>query len=255
MVVLRGIPFESHCEHHLAPIIGRAWVAYVPDRRVVGISKLARVVVAYARRLQIQERLTAQIANTIAQVLNPQGVGVVLKAAHHCISSRGVHIHGTDMVTSRMLGASATIPPHARNCSPWFTPAWPSTTGCGHDKRAAVAYLVALAVFLGCDMVWLGLMAPRFYRPTLGDIAVAGVNLPPAIVFYAMYPIGLLVFAIQPALKSGSLTAAALYGALFGLFTYATYDLTNQATLRNWTLALTVVDVSWGAVSARSPRW
>ncbi len=104
MVVLRGIPFESHCEHHVAPIIGKAWVAYVPDRRVVGISKLARVVEAYARRLQIQERLTAQIANAIDQVLKPQGVGVVIKATHHCMSSRGVHVHGTDMVTSRMLG-------------------------------------------------------------------------------------------------------------------------------------------------------
>jgi GTP cyclohydrolase I len=104
MVVLRGIPFESHCEHHVAPIIGRAWVAYVPDNRVVGISKLARVVEAYAKRLQIQERLTAQIANTINQVLKPQGVGVVIKAAHHCMSSRGVHMHGTDLVTSRMLG-------------------------------------------------------------------------------------------------------------------------------------------------------
>lgn len=104
MVVLRGIPFESHCEHHVAPIIGRAWVAYVPDRRVVGISKLARVVEAYARRLQIQERMTAQIANTIDQVLKPQGVGVVIKAEHHCMTSRGVHVHGTDMVTSRMLG-------------------------------------------------------------------------------------------------------------------------------------------------------
>ena len=104
MVVLRGIPFESHCEHHVAPIIGRAWVAYVPDRRVVGISKLARVVEAYAHRLQIQERLTAQVANAIDQVLKPQGVGVVIKAAHQCMSSRGVHMHGTDMVTSRMLG-------------------------------------------------------------------------------------------------------------------------------------------------------
>jgi GTP cyclohydrolase I len=104
MVVLRGIPFESHCEHHVAPIIGRAWVAYLPDDRVVGISKLARMVEAYARRLQIQERLTAQIANTIDQVLKPQGVGVVVKATHHCMSSRGVHMHGTDMVTSRMLG-------------------------------------------------------------------------------------------------------------------------------------------------------
>jgi len=104
MVVLRGIPFESHCEHHVAPIIGRAWVAYVPNRRVVGISKLARVVEAYAKRLQIQERLTAQVANTIEKVLKPQGVAVVIKAAHHCMSSRGVHMHGTDMVTSRMLG-------------------------------------------------------------------------------------------------------------------------------------------------------
>lgn len=104
MVVLRGIPFQSHCEHHVAPIIGRAWVAYVPDRRVVGISKLARVVQAYAKRLQIQERLTAVIADTIEQVLKPQGVAVVIKATHHCMSSRGVHMHGTDMVTSRMLG-------------------------------------------------------------------------------------------------------------------------------------------------------
>jgi GTP cyclohydrolase IA len=104
MVVLRGIPFESHCEHHVAPIIGRAWVAYVPDRRVVGISKLARVVEAYAKRLQIQERLTSQVANTIDQVLKPQGVAVVIKAKHHCMMSRGVHKHGTDLVTSRMLG-------------------------------------------------------------------------------------------------------------------------------------------------------
>jgi GTP cyclohydrolase IA len=104
MVVMRGIPFESHCEHHMAPIIGRAWVAYVPHQRVVGISKLARVVEAYARRLQTQERLTAQIANTIYEVLKPQGVGVVIKAVHHCMLSRGVHKQGTDLVTSRMLG-------------------------------------------------------------------------------------------------------------------------------------------------------
>ena len=104
MVVRRGIPFESHCEHHVAPIIGRAWIAYVPSHRVVGISKLARMVEAYARRLQIQERLTAQIANTIDQVLKPQGVSVVIKGTHHCMSSRGVHMHGTDMVTSRMIG-------------------------------------------------------------------------------------------------------------------------------------------------------
>ncbi len=104
MVVLRRIPFQSHCEHHMAPFIGHAWVAYVPDRRVVGISKLARVVEAYAKRLQIQERMTAQIANTVDAVLNPQGVGVVLKATHHCMTARGVKKSGTDLVTSRMLG-------------------------------------------------------------------------------------------------------------------------------------------------------
>jgi len=104
MIVLRGIPFESHCEHHVAPIIGRAWVAYVPSGRVVGISKLARVVEAYAKRLQIQEKMTAQIANTVQDALQPQGVGVVLKAKHHCMLTRGIHKHDTDMVTSRMLG-------------------------------------------------------------------------------------------------------------------------------------------------------
>jgi GTP cyclohydrolase IA len=104
MVVLRGVSFESHCEHHVAPIIGRAWVAYVPDRRVVGISKLARVVDAFARRLQIQERLTAQIANAIDEVLSPQGVAVVIRATHHCMSMRGIRKHGGDLVTSRMLG-------------------------------------------------------------------------------------------------------------------------------------------------------
>jgi GTP cyclohydrolase I len=104
MVVLRGVPFESHCEHHVAPIIGRAWVGYVPNRRVVGISKLARVVEAYARRLQIQERMTAQIANAIETVLKPGGVAVVIKATHHCMLSRGVKKHGADLVTSRMLG-------------------------------------------------------------------------------------------------------------------------------------------------------
>ena len=104
MVVLRGIPFQSHCEHHVAPIIGRAWVAYIPNQRVVGISKLARIVGVYARRLQTQERLTAQIANSIDNILKPQGVGVVIKAVHHCMSSRGIHMQGTDLVTSRMLG-------------------------------------------------------------------------------------------------------------------------------------------------------
>jgi GTP cyclohydrolase I len=104
MIVLRGVRFESHCEHHLAPIVGRAWVAYVPRGRVVGISKLARVVEAYAKRLQIQEKMTAQIANIIDEVLKPHGVGVILKAAHHCMSTRGVHQPDTDLVTSRMLG-------------------------------------------------------------------------------------------------------------------------------------------------------
>ena len=122
-----------------------------------------------------------------------------------------------------------------------------------------VGYGVALAVFVAADMVWLGAMASRLYRPTLGDIAISGVNLPPAILFYAIYPIGLLIFAVQPALKSGSMSTAAIYGALFGFFTYATYDLTNQATLRNWTLQLTLVDVAWGtilgAISAAISFW
>ena len=104
LIVLRGIGFESHCEHHLAPIIGKAWVAYVPSGRVVGISKLARVVNAYSKRLQIQEKMTAQIANTIDEVLNPKGVSVVLKATHHCMTTHGVYKPDTDLVTSRMLG-------------------------------------------------------------------------------------------------------------------------------------------------------
>jgi GTP cyclohydrolase I len=108
MVLLRDIRFESHCEHHMAPIIGRAHVAYMPDNRVVGISKLARVVEAYARRLQIQEKMTAQIANTINEVLNPKGVAVVIEATHHCMTTRGVHKPGTSMVTSRMLGMFRT---------------------------------------------------------------------------------------------------------------------------------------------------
>ncbi len=105
IVLLRDIRLESHCEHHMVPIIGRAHVAYLPHRRVVGISKLARVVEAYARRLQIQEKLTAQIANTIQQVLEPRGVAVVIEAAHQCMTTRGVHKPGVTMVTSRMLGA------------------------------------------------------------------------------------------------------------------------------------------------------
>lgn len=104
MIALRGIRFESHCEHHMAPIIGRAWVGYIPNGRVVGISKLARIVDVYAKRLQIQEKMTAQIANAIQTVLEPQGVGVIIKAEHHCMTSRGIHKPGTDLVTSRMLG-------------------------------------------------------------------------------------------------------------------------------------------------------
>jgi uncharacterized membrane protein len=112
------------------------------------------------------------------------------------------------------------------------------------------AYLATLALFVLADMVWLGTMASRLYRPTLGDIALSGVNLPPAIIFYILYPIGLVVFAILPALKGGTVNMALFYGALFGFFTYATYDLTNQATLRNWTLQLTLVDVAWGSALA-----
>ena len=105
MVLLRDIRFESHCEHHLAPIIGRAHVGYLPHRRVVGISKLARIVDIYARRLQIQEKMTAQIANTISEILEPMGVAVVIEAAHQCMTTRGVHKPGVVMTTSRMLGA------------------------------------------------------------------------------------------------------------------------------------------------------
>ena len=105
MVVLKDIRFESHCEHHLAPIIGKAHVAYLPNGRVVGISKQARLVEAYAKRLQIQEKMTAQIANTIEEVLRPKGVGVVIEAAHQCMTTRGVHKPGVTMVTSRLLGA------------------------------------------------------------------------------------------------------------------------------------------------------
>ena len=105
MVVLRDIPFESHCEHHLAPIIGKAHVAYLPTNRVVGISKLARVVNAFAKRLQVQEKMTAQIAECINSSLKPDGVAVVIEAAHHCMTTRGVHKHGVSMVTSTLLGA------------------------------------------------------------------------------------------------------------------------------------------------------
>jgi len=105
MIVLHGISFESHCEHHLAPIIGQAHVGYLPSTRVVGISKLARVVEAYARRLQVQEKMTAQIARCIQTVLQPRGVGVVIESSHQCMTTRGVHKTGVRMVTSTMLGA------------------------------------------------------------------------------------------------------------------------------------------------------
>lgn len=105
MVVLKDIRFESYCEHHMVPIIGRAHVAYLPDHRVVGISKLARLVDTYAKRLQIQEKMTVQIADALDTVLQPKGVGVILEAAHQCMSTRGVHKPGASLVTSRMLGA------------------------------------------------------------------------------------------------------------------------------------------------------
>ena len=110
IVLLRDIRLESYCEHHMVPIIGRCHVAYLPNRRVVGISKLARVVDAYAKRLQIQEKLTVQIASTIEQVLQPLGVGVVIEAGHQCMTTRGVHKPGVSMVTSRMLGAFRNDP-------------------------------------------------------------------------------------------------------------------------------------------------
>jgi GTP cyclohydrolase I len=105
MVVLRDIRLESHCEHHVVPILGRAHIAYLPAGRVVGISKLARVLEVYAKRLQIQEKLTAQVANCINDVLKPKGVAVVIEAAHQCMTTRGIHKPGVTMVTSRMLGA------------------------------------------------------------------------------------------------------------------------------------------------------
>jgi len=110
IVVLRDIAFHSHCEHHMAPIIGKAHVGYLPKDRVVGISKLARLVNAFAQRLQVQERLTAEIADTLDAVLQPYGVGVVIQAAHGCMTTRGVNKHGATMVTSRMLGAFRNNP-------------------------------------------------------------------------------------------------------------------------------------------------
>jgi len=105
MVVLRDIEFESHCEHHMAPIIGRAHVGYLPTGKVVGISKLARVVDVFARRFQVQEKMTAEIARCINDVLRPSGVGVVIEAAHECMTTRGIHKRGVSMITSKMLGS------------------------------------------------------------------------------------------------------------------------------------------------------
>lgn len=105
MIVLRDIAFISHCEHHILPVVGKAHVSYLPDKRVVGISKLARVVEAFAKRLQIQERMTAQIANSIEDALQPRGIAVVIEAEHQCMTTRGVMKPGVSMVTSRMLGA------------------------------------------------------------------------------------------------------------------------------------------------------
>jgi GTP cyclohydrolase IA len=104
MIVLRDIGFESHCEHHMAPIIGRAHIGYLPNNKIVGISKLARVVEAFARRFQVQEKMTAQIATCIEDVLKPKGVGVVVEAVHQCMTTRGIHKSGVSMVTSQMLG-------------------------------------------------------------------------------------------------------------------------------------------------------
>ncbi len=110
IIVLRDIDFESHCEHHMAPIIGRAHIGYLPSHRVVGISKLARVVETYARRLQVQEKLTAQIAQCIHDTLQPRGVGVVIEASHECMTTRGVHKRGVSMVTSTLLGSFRSDP-------------------------------------------------------------------------------------------------------------------------------------------------
>ena len=122
IILLRDIRLESYCEHHMVPIIGRAHVAYLPGTRVVGISKLARVVDAYAKRLQIQERLTVQIANTINDVLQPRGVAVVIEAGHQCMSTRGVHKPGVAMVTSRMVGAFRDNPDTRRELLSMISP-------------------------------------------------------------------------------------------------------------------------------------
>ncbi len=118
MVVLRDIEFESHCEHHMAPIIGRAHVGYLPTSKVVGISKLARVVDVFARRFQVQEKMTAEIARCINDVLQPRGVGVVIEAVHECMTTRGIHKRGVSMITSKMLG---TFRSDARTRSEFLT--------------------------------------------------------------------------------------------------------------------------------------
>ena len=105
MIVMNDIRFESHCEHHMVPIIGKAHIGYLPDKRVIGISKLARLVEVYARRLQVQEKMTVQIADTLQEVLQPKGVAVVIEASHQCMTTRGVHKPGVGLVTSRMVGA------------------------------------------------------------------------------------------------------------------------------------------------------
>ena len=110
LVILRDIDFESHCEHHLAPIIGKVQVGYLPDRKVVGISKLARVVETFAKRMQVQESMTAQIAHCINDVLKPKGVGVVVEGVHQCMTTRGIHKPGVSMVTSQLLGAFRSDP-------------------------------------------------------------------------------------------------------------------------------------------------
>jgi uncharacterized membrane protein len=116
--------------------------------------------------------------------------------------------------------------------------------------KQIVAYMVSLAAFVIADMIWLGTMTSRFYRPTLSEILSTSINLPPAIAFYLLYPIGVVLFAVSPALKSDSLATAIIYGCLFGFFTYATYDLSNYATLRNWSLPLTIIDMAWGTILA-----
>ncbi len=123
----------------------------------------------------------------------------------------------------------------------------------------ASAYVCALVIFAAVDVAWLTIMAERFYRPILGDILSPNVDLRAAAAFYLLYPAGLMVFAIAPALKTGDLKTAAVMGALFGMFSYATYDLTNQATLRNWTVTLTMADIAWGTfvsgVAAIAATW